>query len=158
MSILFRYRRFPVQHPIIPLRGRRERPRPLIPMALAGPIGQRALDAVLDTGADDTIFSDGIAAEVGIDLRDAPQGSGKGVGGERIPLRYAEVTLRITDGREFRKWLGWVGFTAVNLGRPLLGFAGFLEYFTATFYGDREEVKLSANRKFRGKRTIARPR
>jgi hypothetical protein len=127
-------------------------------MALVGPTGQRALDAVLDTGADDTIFSEVVAAIIGVDLRDAPWGWGIGVDGERVQLRYAEVTLRITDGREFREWLGWVGFTAVKLGRPLLGFAGFLECFTATFYGDREEVKLSANRKYRGKRTITRLR
>jgi hypothetical protein len=38
-----------------------------------------------------------------------------------------------------------VGFTSCRLRHALLGFAGFLEFFTATFHGDREEVELAVN-------------
>ncbi len=38
--------------------------------------------------------------------------------------RFAEVMLRISDGRENRDWPARVGFTAAPLHRPLLGFAG----------------------------------
>ena len=58
---------------------------------------------------------------------------------------YAEVTLRLTDGREFREWRARVGFTATPLQRPPLGFAGCLQFFTASFFGDREEVELTVN-------------
>jgi hypothetical protein len=32
----------------------------------------------------------------------------------------------------------------------LLGFAGFLQYFTATFFGDLEEVELTVNAAYPG--------
>jgi hypothetical protein len=34
--------------------------------------------------------------------------------------------------------------------QPILGFAGFLQYFTATFIGDREEVELTVNSLYPG--------
>jgi hypothetical protein len=33
---------------------------------------------------------------------------------------------------------------------PLLGFAGCLQFFSAHFHGDREEVELSVNSLYRG--------
>jgi hypothetical protein len=66
-------------------------------------------------------------------------------------VRYASVTLRITDGVEFREWPAVVGFASGNLTRPLLGFAGFLQFFTATFHGDREEVELTVNPLYPGR-------
>jgi hypothetical protein len=38
----------------------------------------------------------------------------------------------------------------VPLKQPLLGHAGFLEYFDATFFGDLEEVELAVNSRYRG--------
>jgi hypothetical protein len=60
------------------------------------------------------------------------------------------VTLRITDGSEFREWQAWVGFTSVRLHRPLLGFAGCLQYFSAHFHGDREELEMTVNSRYPG--------
>ena len=37
-----------------------------------------------------------------------------------------------------------------NLQSPLLGFAGFLQFFTATFRGDREEIELTVNSLYPG--------
>jgi hypothetical protein len=61
------------------------------------------------------------------------------------------VTLRISDGIEFREWTATVGFVQTRLRHSLLGFAGFLQYFTATFHGDREEVELVVNSLYHGK-------
>jgi hypothetical protein len=105
---------------------------------------------MVDTAADDSVLPLEVATAIGVDLTNAPTGEGKGVGNKRVRLRYAEVTLRLTDGTEFRDWRGWVGFTATRLDRPLLGFAGCLEYFTATFYGDREELELTINSSYPG--------
>ena len=60
-------------------------------------------------------------------------------------MRYAIVKLRITDGISFLEWTASVGFVAGPGVRPLLGFAGFLQFFTATFRGDHEEVELEVN-------------
>ena len=108
------------------------------------------LEGAAHFAADDTVFPEEIAAKVGLNLTNAPQGSASGVGMGTVPLRYAIVGLRITDGRETREWRAWVGFTAAPLRRPLLGFAGFLQFFEASFRGDREEVELTINALYPG--------
>jgi hypothetical protein len=109
-----------------------------------------ARDALVDTAADDTVFPQKIAAAIGVDLTHVPEGEGEGVGKKKVRLPYAEITLRLTDGTEFREWRGWVGFTAAQLTLPLLGYAGCLEYFTAVFQGDREELELTVNSTYPG--------
>jgi predicted aspartyl protease len=112
---------------------------------LLSPAGAFPEDALLDTGADDTVFPESLATKLGLDLSNAPVGEASGVGSGPVQIRYARVTLRLATASERREWQGWVGFTSVRLKRSLLGFAGFLQYFTATFYGDREEVELTVN-------------
>jgi len=150
MSLRFRYQLVPTRGFVIPLGGRTVRPRPLIAVTLVGPAGSRIREAILDTAADDTVFPESLAAQLGIDLTAAPTGAGSGVGLVTVPLRYAEVTLRIASPHEQREWQAWVGFTSGKLRRPILGFAGCLQYFTATFLGDQEEVELSVNRLYPG--------
>jgi len=105
---------------------------------------------LLDSGADDTVFPDLVAA--GIGLSQAPTGGASGVGSmSAVVLRYAEVVLRISDGREHREWPARVGFTSAPLHRPLLDFAGFLQFFTASFHGDRELAELTVNAAYPGK-------
>src|SRR5437867_3272274 len=105
---------------------------------MVGPIGSRAREAILDPAADDSVFPEELeelAAKIGVDLSQAPQGTGAGVGLANVLLRYAEVTFRITNGKEQRQWQACVGFTATKLRYPLLGFGGFLQFFDATFLG-----------------------
>lgn len=151
MSLLFPYRPFRTRKPTWPLNGRWDRPKPVINITLLGRNATYVGPALLDTGSDDTVFPEQVAVQVGLGLAHAPPGEAAGVGQVAAPLRYAEVTLRITDGREQREWQARVGFTAARLNRPLLGFAGFFQFFTATFHGDREEVELAVNRLYPGK-------
>jgi hypothetical protein len=150
MSLRFRYQLAPVNHPVTPLAGRWVRPRPIIGVTVIGPADSRARDALLDTGSDDTVFPEELAAKIGVDLSNAPVELASGIGSAVIPLRYAEVTLRVTDGNELREWQGWVGFTPATLLYPTIGFAGFLQFFSALFHGDREEVVLTVNSLYRG--------
>jgi hypothetical protein len=96
------------------------------------------------------VFSIATAQTIGIDLTHAPVGRASGVGSVPVAVYYAVVTLRITDGREQRQWQARVGFTTVPLNRALLGYAGFLQFFTATFHGDREEVEFTVNALYQG--------
>jgi hypothetical protein len=127
------------------------RPRALIQVAIVGPLASWTDLCLLDTGADDMVFPDSVADLIGADLTNAPTGEAAGVGLVSTPIRYAQVTLRVTDGREFCEWLAWVGFTAAPLYRPLLGFAGCLQFFDATFRGSREEVELVTNSLYSGR-------
>jgi hypothetical protein len=136
--------------PLWPLYGRTQRPRPIIDVALIGPLDTRLRSAHLDTGADDTVFPVSLAPIVGVNLTNAPTHIASGVGGTPTVLRYAAVRLRISDGQEFREWPARVGFTTAPLKRVLLGFAGCLQFFTAKFDGDREEVELTVNARYPG--------
>jgi hypothetical protein len=150
MSLLFRYKVVPVPHAVVALGGRWSRPRPVLPIAVIGPTNTSAVDGLLDTGADETVFSERLAVRIGLDLTNAPQGRLTTATLTNAPIRYAQVSLRVTDGKEQREWPAWVGFTPASLQSPLLGFAGFLQFFTATFRGDREEVELTVNSLYPG--------
>jgi hypothetical protein len=146
----FAYQRFPTPFPIVSLDGRAERPKAIIAVRFVGPLIGHPLDSLLDTGADDTVLPDWMAAKIGIDLTHAPIGSARGVAAQFGALRYAKVTLRVADNFEQCEWQGWAGFTTAALNRPLLGYAGFLQFFSAHFHGDREVVELTANSAFPG--------
>jgi hypothetical protein len=150
MSLIYSYAQVRIRRPVHPLGGRMTRPRALIGVSIVGPLKTHPDLGMLDTGADDTVFRDSVAAQIGIDLTNAPTGEATGVGMVTTPIRYAQVKLRITDGREFCEWPAWVGFTAVPLRRPLLGYAGFLQFFDAFFYGAREEVELVTHHLYPG--------
>lgn len=150
MSLLFRYTMIRVPRAVVSLGGRWSRPRPLLPVAVIGPANTSAVDGYLDTGADDTIFSERLATYIGLDLTNAPQSQLTTATLTNAPIRYAQVILRITDGKEHREWPAWVGFTPAHIQSPLLGFTGFLQFFTATFRGDREEVELTVNNLYPG--------
>lgn len=149
MSLFFRYKVEPVHHAVLSLGGRWSRPRPLITVSVIGPTVTRPIDGRLDTGADDTIIPERFAALIGVDLTGAPRGQATTADMTPVSVRYAHVTLRLTDGVERREWPAWVGFSP-TIQRPLFGFAGFLQFFTATFHGDREQVELTVNSLYPG--------
>jgi hypothetical protein len=117
---------------------------------LLGSSGTTVETAHLDPGSDECVFAGEMAADIGVDLTNAPEGEAAGVGQAPVALRYARVVLRIANGGERCEWPAWVAFTDAPLKRPLLGFAGFLQFFTATFHGDQEAVELTANGLFPG--------
>ncbi len=141
----FAYKPIRTTAPVVPLNGRQERPRPIVNITLIGPSGSKVISGRLDSHSDDTVFPEQYAVQTGIDLTNAPQGTAAGIGQVPVPVKYAQVTLRLTDGVERREWVGWVGFTPVLSSYALLGFAGCLQFFDATFYGAREEVELTVN-------------
>lgn len=150
MSLRYRLSHIPMPHPIVPLGGRFVRPRPLAAVRLFGPAGSALLDALVDSGADDTVFPEQVAAALGIDLTNAPSGTAAGVGGSPAALKYAEVLLRLDDGRERREWQAWVGFTSAKSQYPMLGFAGCLQFFDFQLFGAREEFELTVNALYPG--------
>ena len=145
MTLRFPYKLYPTRRPVIALGGRAVRPKPVLTVGVIGPLSARAVQGLLDTGADDTVVHESVATSIGTDLSAAPMGSATGVGGSVVPVRFAEVTLRLASGYDQCEWRAWVGFTPARLHWALLGFAGFLQFFTATFHGDREEVELTPN-------------
>jgi hypothetical protein len=127
----------------------------MMPVQFTRPGGSVTRTGVLDTGADDTVLPDWIAAALGLDLAGVEE-SPIGLAG-RTPLRcrYAPVEIQISDGvRETYRGTAVVGFIdAAALPRPLLGYAGFLQYFDAEFRGTDLEALLIPNRSFPGVRS-----
>jgi hypothetical protein len=150
MTMRFHYQRFKMRRPVVSLGGSFYRSRPIIRVTVIGPKGTCVEDGLLDTGADDTLFTDATAVKLGLDLTSAPVGEGGAAGGARFPVSYARVKLRVTDGHEFREWDAWVAFTKSAVRRPLLGIAGFLQYFHAEFQTDMEFVDLTVNGLYSG--------
>src|SRR5438046_1328674 len=101
MSLTFRYKLKAIGKPAISLGGRWVRPRPNIAVTLVGPSHSCICSALLDSGADETVFPGRFAAMIGIDLSNAPLGQITGIGGAVIDVRYAQITLRLSDGIEF---------------------------------------------------------
>ncbi|HKI30383.1 MAG TPA: hypothetical protein VKA46_00730 [Gemmataceae bacterium] len=147
----FRYKLISTPYPVISLGGRFVRPRPLVDVSVIGRHGTRIRQALLDSGADDTVFDAALAAVIGVDLTNAATVSvNLAAAGGMIPVRYAPVMLRLTDGREMREWPATIGFTSARLVYPLLGFAGCLQFFDAKFRGDVEIVELTTNALYPG--------
>ncbi len=148
MSMIFQYTPLPVPVPVWTLNGRMERPRPIVTISLIGPSTTIVRRALLDTGADDTVLPEDLAALLGIDLSLAPTGEARGMSGLPLTVRFATVTIRMTDGHEFKEWPARVGFAAIQMRRPLLGFAGCLQYLDVLFLGADEVFEMTANHLF----------
>lgn len=150
MSLRFPYLRLRAKNAVATLGGALYRPRPIIPVTIIGPATSHVLPSLIDPGSDDVAFPEQLAISLGIDLGRCPTIRSIGVGGPPCVLRLANVVLRIADNKERREWSALVGFTSANLRYGLLGYAGFLQYFTATFHGEREEVELTVNASYPG--------
>lgn len=136
------------------LGGAMVRHRPITAIRVSGPGGSWILDGLLDSGSDDTIFPEWIAPMIGVDLA-AATGHDIHLAGRGKPIRcrYASAKLRITDGAsEIYEWDAMVGFIAAPIKCPLLGQAGFLQFFDITFQGADHAVNLAPNWSFAGKR------
>jgi len=139
--------------PLPSLGGSRQRPRPLYSVRITGPSHSLLRDSLLDTGADDTVFFEGVATALGIDLTHAAQRTVILAGRGPLRCRYAPALLRITDGlSETYEWTAMVGFVPIRLQNPLLGYAGFFEFFDADFHGADREVILTPSWAFAGRR------
>ncbi|MCC6420129.1 MAG: hypothetical protein IT429_17985 [Gemmataceae bacterium] len=141
--MIFRCRNYTVPNPVPSLGGARFRYKPILPLVLIGPTGQAKPNAILDSAADDVVFSQDLAAQLGIDLSKAPQLQALGVGsGQPSALLFAPVILELSDGTETVRWRSVVAFTPARLRLPLFGIAGGMEHFRTTVDGSTWEIVM----------------
>ena len=127
--------------------------RPVIPVDLAGPAGEIDFYGLVDTGSDDTLIPRFLANELGLVIDDAHPTKVKGIGEDELLISTATAELRIADGTEFASWEATVGVIGTNEDEQdfvILGHSGCLEYFTATFDGDRKALELLPTAGFPG--------
>jgi hypothetical protein len=122
--------------------------RPEIVVRVVGVRGSVTLQALADTGSDETVFPASLAMALGIQLDHNRATTASGVGGHTVRLVPGRVTLELAQGAERYRWSSTVAFLEsdeLNDEVSLLGFLGFLEFFTATFDSESYEINLTAN-------------
>jgi hypothetical protein len=125
--------------------------RPEVTIDVIGPRRIETIQALVDTGSDETVFPTSLAKAIGVQLDHALAGQASAVGGHAVQLVPGSVVLQMTDGDQTYRWQAAVGFLEVEEPEDeiaLLGYAGFLEFFRATFDSQSQELELTPNRRF----------
>lgn len=124
----------------------------MIPIQVRGATGSASILGMLDTGADITLLPAELLPLIGSSFDADRSVQINGVGGEPLTAHFATVELSLGDQNKLYRWTAQVGFLE---GRTvaLLGHAGFLNYFSATFNGDRKRLTLRVNKRFPGDQT-----
>jgi hypothetical protein len=121
--------------------------RPRIPIRNFGRNRPLRVFGLVDTGADHVFLSAALAKRLGMVLGD-PAETAFAAGGHRSDVWPGFVELEVAQGSEAYRWRANIGFLAGDDDPPIayLGQAGFLEYFTADFDGERQTVELIPNK------------
>jgi hypothetical protein len=127
--------------------------RPEVAIEVIGPKRVETIQALVDTGSDETVFPASLANEIGAQLEYASAGRASAVGGHAVQFVPGSVTLQLTQGGRTCRWQTAVGFLDAEQPEDeiaLLGYAGFLEYFLATFDSEGRELELTPNNRCPG--------
>ncbi len=124
--------------------------RPLIPITVVGPIGQRQFSrALADSGGDDTVFPIDVLNLLGAPTR-PDTGHRIRWRGNLHPLRFADVELVLADDASTYRWPAVVAFSPAPIVYPILGNAGCLQFFDVRLLGADLSLELETNWKFPG--------
>lgn len=121
--------------------------RPVITVRIVGPKAQARWDALVDTGADETLLPLSVAKLLKVEFLEGTS-EAAGITGDKLTIHYGDVEFEISAGDETTKWrttVGFVEFGTKDEEMIVLGHGGCLDYFTATFDGERAELELTPN-------------
>jgi hypothetical protein len=123
--------------------------RPVVPVTVVGLSMAFPTKGLLDTGATETVlpaylFENGLIDPA---FREGEEGLLFGADGRPFRVVYGTVDLAIRLGRKVRRWHAKVAFHPTRKD-VLLGDAGFLRYFTATFNRHERYATLRPTGKF----------
>ncbi len=122
--------------------------RPIISLRIIGPKSEARWDALVDTGADETLLPLSLAEVLKIELDQQLTSEAAGISGDRLRIYYGDVEFRVAADDEVVSWkttVGFVEFGAADDEVKILGHGGCLDYFTATFDGEKAELELVPN-------------
>jgi hypothetical protein len=122
--------------------------RPEIEVSIVGRSGMATFVGLVDTGSDNTIFPKSIADDLGIPLTPSSSPPAKSFGGHSIPLSAGTVLLQLASDEIIVRWqsmINFYDFDSPELETVILGHAGFLEFFSATFDGKDGTLTLTPN-------------
>ncbi|HEX2477349.1 MAG TPA: hypothetical protein VHK01_21515 [Lacipirellulaceae bacterium] len=119
--------------------------RPMVTLRIGGSARSAYLRALIDTGANHTIVPFSVAENVAAELYRDKQDAAKGIGGQEITIIPGRVELELLGDGQSYKWTAVVGFAKFDSPDDecsILGHAGCLEYFLASFDGVERVVEL----------------
>lgn len=122
--------------------------RPEIEFHLIGVVRKLQLIGLVDTGSDFTILPKSAADFAGIPLQPAEESTARLFSGQAVSLLRGDVQLELRGREHSVLWHTEVFFYdfAVSTDETvILGHAGFLDYFTATFDGLEAMLTLMPN-------------
>jgi hypothetical protein len=122
--------------------------RPEIPVTIVGPAGELSLIGLVDTGSDNTIFPHSVADLLQISTSLLEGAGATAFGGQRVELQIGDAVLRLhaDDGDcAWKSQVCFYDFPSTEDDVVILGHAGFLDYFTATFDGKEAVLTLLPN-------------
>jgi hypothetical protein len=118
--------------------------RPVIPVRLIGPAGSHVFHGLLDTGADETFITREMADVLGVAIKEDAGYDVMSASGD-MAVRCGKLSIQLSQGDEEYRWPLTAGVVDRRWREAILGHAGFLEYFDATFLGAQGEVVLTRN-------------
>jgi hypothetical protein len=122
--------------------------RPEIPISIVGSTRSGSYIALVDSGSDQTIIPKSIATYLGIDEVSEAGPKASVFGGQRVELMTAQATFKLEEAGQVLEWKESVAvfdFPVKEDETVILGHAGFLDYFTATFDGKQGLLTLNPN-------------
>jgi len=123
--------------------------RPEAPVTMHGPSWSMTCSGLVDTGSDTTIVPASLGRELGVTLVPSRR-QGTGFGGHLSDFFVGEIDLEIPLEESSARWrvtVNFVEFATESNEILILGQAGFLEFFRATFDWDKARLTLTANRR-----------
>ena len=119
--------------------------RPEIPVMVMGRTDAAWIVGLVDTGSDNTILPRSIPDDLGIALTTVSGPQAKAFDGQELPLLVGDARLCIQVEQETfhgKSRLLFYDFPRTEDETVILGHAGFLDHFTATFDGKRKTLEL----------------
>jgi hypothetical protein len=127
--------------------------RPIVEVSLVGVQAmEQKTKALVDSGSEHTLVAPWVARAIGVDPSSAEREMPLGIGGERLRVRFLDVTIRLHppgeahDMDDFISWETEVGF--LTHWRPtwqvLLGQVGFFDRFTITMHRHAQALAVEA--------------
>ena len=120
--------------------------RPEARVCVRGTTKEAILGVLIDTGADHTLLPISLAHRIGATLFEDNRDSARGVGGHGIAMIPGVVELELFSCEGSCKWTAVVGFAEFATADDecsIIGHAGCLEYFSATFDGVAKTIELA---------------
>ncbi len=131
-------------------------PRPEVVIRVTGVADSVRVRGLVDTGAEVTLVPRRLADLIGAVVEPGESTSVIGFAGHQVEIVTGRVDWQLGEGEKALRWTSRVGFATFadpSDEEIILGHAGFLEFFRATFDGPSAMLELTPSDGFPGPST-----